>query len=216
MFSLKRTTLLLAVLVTFLFMAMPVMAADLSVKTNKTKAGIINVEVPYISGSAGGKEMDAAVNRAVFSFVNAQLKQLLSEEEVKAFDDTHKDGSELSDMLRYNSDLVKYADKIISTKNETGRSRASWYVRSEYEVKTSKTAFYSVVLKTKTYTGGPRDVITWKALNFDLQDGRLLALKELFAPDADYVTRLQTLIGYQQMGRVRLIRHIKGKKQRRL
>jgi hypothetical protein len=36
-------------------------------------------------------------------------------------------------------------------------------------------------------------------------------LKELFDANADYAARLQTLIGYQQKGRARLIRHIKGK-----
>jgi hypothetical protein len=49
-------------------------------------------------------------------------------------------------------------------------------------------------------------------MNFDLKDGHLMELKELFDAGANYVTRLQTLIGYQQKGRARLIRHIKGKK----
>ena len=89
---------------------------------------------------------------------------------------------------------------------------ASWYVQNEYEVKTAKDTFYSVILKTKTYTGSSGNVIIWKAMNFDLQDGHLLELKELFDAKADYAARLQTLIGYQQKGRARLIRHIKGKK----
>ena len=48
-------------------------------------------------------------------------------------------------------------------------------------------------------------------MNFDLKDGRQLALKDLFEAEADYASRLRTLIGYQQQGRARLIRHIKGK-----
>ena len=62
-------------------------------------------------------------------------------------------------MLRYNSDLVKYTDKKIVDKNTAGRVTASWYVRNEYEVKAAKDTFYSVILKTKTYTGGAGDVI---------------------------------------------------------
>ena len=54
-------------------------------------------------------------------------------------------------------------------------------------------------------------MIVWKAMNFDLKDGHLMELKELFDANADYAARLQTLIGYQQKGRARLIRHIKGK-----
>ena len=114
-------------------------------------------------------------------------------------------------MLSYNTDLVKYTDKKIVDKNTTGRVTASWYVRNEYEVKAAKDTFYSVILKTKTYTGGAGDVIVWKAMSFDLKDGHLMELKELFDAEADYATRLQTLIGYQQKGRARLIRHIKGK-----
>ena len=211
MFSLKRTALFVTVLATFFCMLNPAMAADLSVKANSTKAGVSHVQVPYISGAVGGKQVDAAVNRAVFSYVNAQLKQLLSAEEVKTFDSMHQDNGESDNMLHYNADLVKYTDKKLTAKSENGRITASWYVQSAYEVKTAKDTFYSVILKTKSYTGGPGNVMEWKALNFDLRDGRLLELKDLFAAEADYATRLQTLIGYQQKGRARLLRHVKGK-----
>ena len=187
------------------------MAAELTVKENRTRSGIVNVAVPYISGSAGGKQVDNLVNKAVLSYVNSQMKQIMSKEEIETFESTHADPRELSEMLRYNTDLVKYTDKKIVDKNTAGRVTASWYVRNEYEVKAAKDTFYSVILKTKTYTGGAGDVIVWKAMNFDLKDGHLMELKELFDANADYAARLQTLIGYQQKGRARLIRHIKGK-----
>ena len=211
MLSVKRITALLVMTVTLMFGSLPAMAADLSVKENKTRAGITNVTVPYISGAEGGKQIDLLVNRTVLSAVNAELKNILSESEVKDFDASHKDEPELSDALRYNSDLVKYTDKMIAGKTATGRSAASWYVRSEYEVKAARSTFFSVVLKIRTYTGGSSDKVIWKAMNFDLKDGRQLALKDLFEAEADYASRLRTLIGYQQQGRARLIRHIKGK-----
>ena len=207
----KRITSLLSMVTLLVFMAVPAMAAELLVKENRTRSGIVNVAVPYISGSVGGKQVDNMVNKAVLSYVDSQMKQILSQQEIEAFEKTHADPRELSDMLRYNTDLVKYTDKKIVDKNTVGRVTASWYVRNEYEVKAAKDTFYSVILKTKTYTGGAGDVIVWKAMNFDLKDGHLLELKELFDAKADYAPRLQTLIGYQQKGRARLIRHIKGK-----
>ena len=211
MLTAKRVTVLLSVVTLLAFMAFPVMAAELSVKENRTRSGIVNIAVPYISGSVGGNQVDNLVNKAVLSYVNSQMKQIMSRQEIETFESTHADPRELGEMLRYNSDLVKYTDKKILDKNTAGRVTASWYVRNEYEVKAAKDTFYSVILKTKTYTGGAGDVIVWKAMNFDLKDGHLMELKELFDANADYAARLQTLIGYQQKGRARLIRHIKGK-----
>ena len=211
MLTAKRITAFLSMVAVLAFMAFPVMAAELSVKENRTRSGIVNVAVPYISGSVGGKQIDDMVNQAVLSYVNLQMKQVLSRQETETFESTHPEPRELSDMLHYNTDLVKYTDKKIVDKNTEGRVTASWYVQNEYEVKTAKDTFYSVILKTKTYTGGSANVIVWKAMNFDLKDGHLMELKELFDAEADYAARLQTLIGYQQKGRARLIRHIKGK-----
>ena len=212
MLTVKRVTALLSMVTVLAFMAFPAMAAELSVKENRTRSGIVNVAVPYISGSVGGKQIDDMVNQAVLSYVNLQMKQVLSQQETETFESTHPESRELSDMLHYNTDLVKYTDKKIVDKNTEGRVSASWYVQNEYEVKTAKDTFYSVILKTKTYTGGSANVVVWKAMNFDLKDGHLMELKELFDAEADYAGRLQTLIGYQQKGRARLIRHIKGKK----
>ena len=212
MFTVKRVTALLSMVTILVFMEFPVMAAELSVKENRTRSGIVNVAVPYISGSVGGKQIDDMVNQAVLSYVNLQMKQVLSRQETETFESTHPEPRELSDMLHYNTDLVKYTDKKIVDKNTEGRVTASWYVQNEYEVKAAKDTFYSVILKTKTYTGGSANVVVWKAMNFDLKDGHLMELKELFNAEADYAGRLQTLIGYQQKGRARLIRHIKGKK----
>ena len=211
MLTAKRITAFLSMVAVLAFMAFPVMAAELSVKENRTRSGIVNVAVPYISGSVGGKQIDDMVNQAVLSYVNLQMKQVLSRQETETFESTHPEPRELSDMLHYNTDLVKYTDKKIVDKNTEGRVSASWYVQNESEVKTAKDTFYSVILKTKTYTGGSANVIVWKAMNFDLKDGHLMELKELFDAEADYAARLQTLIGYQQKGRARLIRHIKGK-----
>ena len=211
MLTAKRITAFLSMVAVLAFMAFPVMAAELSVKENRTRSGIVNVAVPYISGSVGGKHIDDMVNQAVLSYVNSQMKQIMSKEEIETFESTHADPRELGEMLRYNTDLVKYTDKKIVDKNTEGRVSASWYVQNEYEVKTAKDTFYSVILKTKTYTGGSANVVVWKAMNFDLKDGHLMELKELFDSEADYAARLQTLIGYQQKGRARLIRHIKGK-----
>ena len=211
MLTAKRIAALLSMVMILAFMALPAMAAELSVKENRTRSGIVNVAVPYISGSVGGKNIDNMVNQAVLSYVNLQMKQVLSQQEIESFEGAHPEARELSEMLHYNADLVKYTDKKIVDKNTAGRVTASWYVRNEYEVKAAKDTFYSVILKTKTYTGGAGDVIVWKAMNFDLKDGHLMELKELFDAEADYAARLQTLIGYQQKGRARLIRHIKGK-----
>lgn len=210
MLTAKRVTTLFCMMV-LVFIAFPAMAAELSVKENRTKSGVVNVAVPSISGSVGGKNVDNIVNQAVLSYVNSQMKQTLTQQEIETFDSTHKEMHEFSDMLHYNSDLVKYTDKKIVDKNTAGRVTASWYIRNEYEVKSARDTFYSVVLKTKKYTGGSGDVVVWKAMNFDLKDGRLLELKDIFEDKADYATRLQTLIGFQQLGRARLIRHIKGK-----
>ena len=212
MLTAKRITALIFIVATLAFMTFPVMAAELLVKENRTRSGIVNVAVPYISGSVGGKHIDDMVNQAVLSYVNSQMKQVLSRQETEAFESTHPEPRELSEMLHYNTDLVKYTDKKIVDKNTEGRVTASWHVRNEFEVKAAKDTFYSVVLKTKTYTGGSGNVVVWKAMNFDLKDGHLMELKELFDAEADYAARLQTLIGYQQKGRARLIRHIKGKK----
>ena len=211
MLTVKRVTALLSMVTVLAFMAFPAMAAELSVKENRTRSGIVHIAVPYISGSVGGKQVDNLVNKAVLSYVDSQMKQIMSRQEIETFESTHADPRELGEMLRYNSDLVKYTDKKILDKNTAGRVTASWYVRNEYEVKAAKDTFYSVILKTKTYTGGAGDVIVWKTMNFDLKDGHLMELKELFDANADYAARLQTLIGYQQKGRARLIRHIKGK-----
>ena len=211
MVSVRRISCLLFVAALLIFAAFPTMAADLSVKESKTRSGVVNITVPYISGASGGKRIDLLVNQTIFAYINSQLKQVLDEQEVESFDAAHKDVSGENDMQRYNSELVKYTDKRIANKNETGKVTASWYVRNDYEVKTAKSTFFSLILKMKTYTGGPSDVITWKTMNFDLKDGRLLELKDLFEAEADYATRLQTLIGYQQMGRARLLHHIKGR-----
>ena len=211
MLHVKKISCLLLMAVLLVFAAFPAMAAELSVKEHKIKSGVLNITVPYISGAVGGKRIDHMVNRTVFTYVNSQLKQILDEQEVDNFNAMHKDVSEENDLQQYNSELVKYTNKQIAGKHETGKMTASWYVRSDYEVKTTKNTFFSLILKMKTYTGGPSDVITWKTMNFDLKDGRLLELKDLFEADADYATRLQTLIGYQQRGRARLLHHIKGK-----
>ena len=211
MLSVKKISCLLFMAALLIFAALPAMAAELSVKESKTKSGVVNITVPYISGAVGGKQVDLLVNRTIFAYINSQLKQILDEQEVKSFDASHKDASGANDMQRYNTELVKYTDKRIASKNGTGKLTASWYVRNDYEVKTTKTTFFSLILKMKTYTGGPSDVIIWKTMNFDLKDGRILELKDLFEAEADYATRLQTLIGYQQMGRARLLHHIKGK-----
>jgi len=210
MLSVKRITVLLAAAMLILA-ALPAMASDLTIKESKTRAGIMNVRVPYIEGAAGGRQVDLLVNQLLLSEVNGELNKLLSESELKTFDATHKAVPELADALKYNSELVKYADRIITNKTGEGRAAASWYARSEYEVKSAKDTFLSVILKIRTYTGNKSDEVVWKTMNFDLRDGRQLALKDLFEDGADYTTRLQTLIGYQQAGRARLIKHIKGK-----
>jgi len=222
MLSVKRITTILAFVTMLLLLTVTCMAAspsakadseekhELPVKEYRTKAGVVNVAVPYLSGAAGGKSVDDKVNQAVFDYVNAMMKQILSTQEAEAFD-KEKSGAAADDMIRYNSELAKYTNKMIANRNDTGKVTASWYVRNDYEVKAARKGFYSVILKTKTYTGGPGDVITWKAMNFDLKDGSLLELKDLFEGGADYATRLQTLIGYQQMGRARLQHVIKGK-----
>ena len=222
MLSVKRITTILAFVTMLLLLTVTCMAAspsakadseekhELPVKEYRTKAGVVNVAVPYLSGAAGGKSVDDKVNQAVFDYVNAMMKQILSTQEAEAFD-KEKGGAAAGDMIRYNSELAKYTNKMIGNRNDTGKVTASWYVRNDYEVKAARKGFYSVILKTKTYTGGPGDVITWKAMNFDLKDGSLLELKDLFEGGADYATRLQTLIGYQQMGRARLQHVIKGK-----
>lgn len=222
MLSVKRITTILSFVTMLLLLTVTCMAAapsakadseekhELPVKEYRTKAGVVNVAVPYLSGAAGGKSVDDKVNQAVFDYVNAMMKQILSTQEAEAFD-KEKSGAAADDMIRYNSELAKYTNKMIANRNDTGKVTASWYVRNDYEVKAARKGFYSVILKTKTYTGGPGDVITWKAMNFDLKDGSLLELKDLFEGGADYATRLQTLIGYQQMGRARLQHVIKGK-----
>ena len=222
MLSVKRITTILSFVTMLLLLTVTCMAAspsakadseekhELPVKEYRTKAGVVNVAVPYLSGAAGGKSVDDKVNQAVFDYVNAMMKQILSTQEAEAFD-KEKGGAVADDMIRYNSELAKYTNKMIANRNDTGKVTASWYVRNDYEVKAARKGFYSVILKTKTYTGGPGDVITWKAMNFDLKDGSLLELKDLFEGGADYATRLQTLIGYQQMGRARLQHVIKGK-----
>ncbi len=212
MLKAKRISALLSMVTILAFMAFPAMAAELSVKENRTRSGVVNVAVPYISGSVGGKQIDDMVNKVVLSYVNSHMKQVLSQQETETFDSTHPEPRELSDMLHYNTDLVKYTDKKIVGKNKEGRVTASWFVQNEYEVKAAKDTFYSIVLKTKAYTGGSGNTVVWKAMNFDLKDGHLMELKELFDAEADYAGRLQTLIGYQQKGRARLIRYIKGKK----
>ena len=204
----KQISALIFIAAMLVFAALPVMAAELSIKENYTKSGSVNVAVPYISGSVGGQEVDFRVNQAVFSYVNSQMKKVLSKQEIEIFDSTHKDAREL---LRNNSDLAKYTKNIVMEKNNEGKLTASWFFHNEYEIKTAKNTFYSVILKIKTYTGGPHSITVWKAMNFDLKDGRLVELKDLFDAKADYAARLRTLIGYQQKGRARLIRHIKGK-----
>ena len=53
MLTAKRITALLSMVTVLVFMALPVMAAELSVKENRTRSGIVNLAVPYISGSVG-------------------------------------------------------------------------------------------------------------------------------------------------------------------
>ena len=113
MLTAKRIAALLSMVMILAFMALPAMAAELSVKENRTKSGNVNVAVPYISGSVGGKNIDNMVNQAVLSYVNSQMKQVLSQQEIETFESTHPEPRELSDMLRYNTDLVKYTDKMI-------------------------------------------------------------------------------------------------------
>jgi hypothetical protein len=212
MLSVKKVTYFLFVAVLLVFAAFPAMAAGLSVKENKAKSGVVNVVVPYISGAVGGKQVDLLVNQAVFTYINSQLKKVLDAKEMETFNATYKDISELNDMQRYNLELVKYTDKRIGNKSASGKGAASWYIHNNYEVKTTKDTFVSLILKIKSYTGGASEVITWKTMNFDLKDGRQLELKDLFEEKADYAKRLQTLIGYQQLGRARLLNRIKGRK----
>ena len=222
MFSVKRIMTLTFTLIMLLVLAVPCLAAEqasktkkpvekpeLTVKEHRTRSGSFNVAVPYMTGAVGGKDIDDKVNREVFSYVNSMLKEPLSAQEIESFEKEHKASG---DVKQYNSELVKYVVKKVAAKSSAGKVTASWHVNCEYEVKSERKAFYSVLLKTKSYTGGPRGVVAWKAMNFDLKDGHLMELGELFDAQADYAARLQTLIWYQQKGRARLIRHIKGKK----
>ena len=222
MFFVKKIATLAFIWIMLLVSAMPCLAAapasktkkpvekpELTVKEQRTRSGSFNVALPYMSGAVGGKEIDDKVNREVFTYVNTMLKEALSAQETESFEKEHKASG---DIKQYNSDLVKYVVKKVAAKSSAGKVTASWHVNCEYEVKSDRKAFYSVLLKTKTYTGGPRGTVAMKAMNFDLKDGHLMELRELFDPQADYVSRLQTLIGYQQKGRARLMRHIKGKR----
>ena len=87
----KRVTALLSMVTVLVFMAFPAMAAELSVKENRTRSGIVNIAVPYISGSVGGKQVDTLVNKAVLSYVNSQMKQIMSRQEIETFESTHQD-----------------------------------------------------------------------------------------------------------------------------
>ena len=122
MLHVKKISYLLLMAVLLVFAAFPVMAADLSVKEHKIRSGVVNITVPYISGAVGGQRIDLLVNQTVFTYINSQLKQILDDQEVKNFDAMHKDVSEVNDMQRYNSELVKYTDKQIANKNQTGKT----------------------------------------------------------------------------------------------
>jgi hypothetical protein len=195
---------------TVLCFAVPAWAAGLTVKSSSNQEDVVNVAVPYISGSRGGDKVDLAVNREIFNTVDSQLEALLKPEDLAAFQASHGKGDSLSSLLAYHKDLVKFTSKEVAQANSEVKTAASWYVRSEYEIKSASPRYLSYIQKTTTYLGGAHDNVVWTAGNYDLSTGNPVTLDDLFATDADYQSRLTTLIGWQQAGVARLKAHVTG------
>ncbi len=204
--SLFMTTALLA-----LCLAVPAFAAGLTVKTSSISEDVVNVAVPYIAGSRGGSEVDDKVNGAVFDVIDGQLEALLPAADRSAFKASHDKGGTTSSRLAYHKELVKFTSDSVRKANSEVKTAASWYVRSEYEIKSASPRFLSLIQKTTTYLGGAHDNVVWTTENYDLATGNPVTLEDLFDPAADYKTRLTTLIGWQQTGVARLKQHMTGR-----
>ena len=189
---------------TVLCFAVPAWAAGLTVKSSSVKEDVVNVAVPYIAGSRGGKKTDLAVNRELFATVDRQLEALLKPEDLAAFRASHTQGDSLSSLLAYQKALVQFTSEQVARANSEVKTAASWYVRSEYEIKSASPRYLSYIQKTTTYLGGAHDNVVWTAGNYDLATGKAVTLAELFVPDGNYQNRLSTLISWQQAGLTRL------------
>lgn len=116
----------------------------------------------------------------------------------------HTQGDSLSSLLAYQKALVQFTSEQVARANSEVKTAASWYVRSEYEIKSASPRYLSYIQKTTTYLGGAHDNVVWTAGNYDLATGKAVTLAELFVPDGNYQNRLSTLISWQQAGLTRL------------
>lgn len=153
---------------TVLCFAVPAWAAGLTVKSSSVKEDVVNVAVPYIAGSRGGEKTDLAVNRELFATVDRQLEALLKPEDLAAFRASHTQGDSLSSLLAYQKALVQFTSEQVARANSEVKTAASWYVRSEYEIKSASPRYLSYIQKRRriwagltTMWSGRRATTTW-------------------------------------------------------
>lgn len=167
---LNETCLAKAILLalTVLCFAVPAWAAGLTVKSSSVKEDVVNVAVPYIAGSRGGEKTDLAVNRELFATVDRQLEALLKPEDLAAFRASHTQGDSLSSLLAYQKALVQFTSEQVARANSEVKTAASWYVRSEYEIKSASPRYLSYIQKRRriwagltTMWSGRRATTTW-------------------------------------------------------
>ncbi|OAT79385.1 DUF3298 and DUF4163 domain-containing protein [Desulfotomaculum copahuensis] len=116
----------------------------------------VNLKIPVISGMK---------DRTVQNKINAQLAE---------------------DAKKFASEVEKLADAEVPQIRKSGSKVNRYTARTSYEVAYNKNGLLSITCMFMQYTGGAHGLEVKKAYNFDLTNGKNLALGDLFKPGTDY------------------------------
>ncbi|MBO8127286.1 MAG: DUF3298 and DUF4163 domain-containing protein [Firmicutes bacterium] len=70
-------------------------------------------------------------------------------------------------------------------------------MRGGYEVTLNERGLVSIILGNYTYLGGAKGLTLVRSVSFEVTEGRVFSLKDLFKPGADYSKRLSKLVQKQ-------------------
>lgn len=206
----KRIMGSLAVALIAVSMSVTAFAAKVDVKNETIKYEGINVTIPQIKGAKGGAIVDEKVNMQILANTWNGLGQIIArkplaesadeQEYAKTFGTT-KDG------LDSDRSLAHYLSRRMKLDREQVGQTKPYFINMSYEMKSVPlydNTMISLVQEVQTYTGGAHTNTYFVPVNYDLRTGKTLALKDLFDENADYQSRLLSLMKIEAVGAQRI------------
>lgn len=213
MVELFRKSMFIFLLASLLFLGTDGLAqtvpAPLQIKDYSIKTGKIQITTPVIEGSGGGTTVDVRVNRDLshnsLLAVTSVLPLGVTIQERDKFDKTYQ-GDALKGDEDFLTAMAKYVQKnwhpVMKGSSKPG-------ILHGYLVKTSRNDFLSLV--QFTHVSGAKHRYFWNSVNYDLQKGRSVPLRDLFKFNSNYRERLAELITRQAQADALALHKLTGK-----